>query len=197
MSYNVLILAEDFRKDQFVLKPIIEALLAHIGKPRANVQVCREPNFGGISNAMSWEKLSPVLNRYRGSYQLILLLVDRDGDANRRTALDNLEANASRDYNNLTFLAENGWQEVEVWALAGCTNLPANWQWNAVRAEINLKEQYFTSYSQQCGYSQLEHEGRKEIAEIAARNYSRIRMLCPEDIQQLETRISDLFTGTN
>jgi len=189
MSYNVLILAEDFRKDQFVLKPIIEALLAHIGKPRANVQVCREPNFGGISNAMSWEKLSPVLNRYRGSYHLILLLVDRDGDPNRRAALSNLEANARNLYNNVTFFAENAWQEVEVWALAGCTNLPANWQWNAVRAEINLKEQYFTSYSQQCGYSQLEHEGRKEIAEIAARNYSRIRTLCPEDIQQLETHI--------
>jgi len=40
---NVLIIPEDFRQDQFVLKPIIKAMLSALGKRRATVKVCRDP----------------------------------------------------------------------------------------------------------------------------------------------------------
>ena len=40
---NVLIIPEDFRQDQFILKPIIKAMLSALGKRRATVKVCREP----------------------------------------------------------------------------------------------------------------------------------------------------------
>ena len=194
MSFNVLIIPEDFRKDQAILKPIIEALFKYLDKPRANVVVCRDPLFGGISNVMSWERLSPVLNRYRGSFQIILLLVDRDGHEGRRVALNGLEATSATNYPGLQFLAENAWQEVEVWALAGCTDLPAEWQWREIRAEINPKERFYSTYSQLRGFSQLEHEGRKEIATAAAAQYPRIRTLCPEDIQVLEARIQQVLS---
>ena len=49
---NVLIIPEDLRNDQYVLKPIISALLQNLGKPRANVQVCRDPLLGGIKQAL-------------------------------------------------------------------------------------------------------------------------------------------------
>ena len=40
---TVLIVPEDFSKDQFILKPIFSRLLASVGKPRAKVHVCRDP----------------------------------------------------------------------------------------------------------------------------------------------------------
>lgn len=193
MSFNVLIIPEDFRKDQAILKPIIEALFTYLGKPRANVNVCRDPQFGGISNVTDWAKISPVLNRYRGSIQLILLLVDRDGNENRRASLDHLETLANENYPTLKFIAENAWQEVEVWALAGCGDLPTEWAWKDIRSDRDPKERFFSAYSQMRGFSQLEHEGRKEIATAAAAQYTRIRTLCPEDIQELETKIKQIL----
>ena len=44
------------------------------------------------------------------------------------------------------FLAENAWQEVEVWVLAG-HDLPSDWVWNAVREEPNPKEIYFEPFA--------------------------------------------------
>jgi hypothetical protein len=43
MSLNVLIVAEDYRKDEYILKPIVTSMLEEVGKPRANVRVCRNP----------------------------------------------------------------------------------------------------------------------------------------------------------
>lgn len=40
---TVLVVPEDFRKDQFVLKPLLSKLLASLGKPRATVRVCQDP----------------------------------------------------------------------------------------------------------------------------------------------------------
>lgn len=51
MSVNVLIIPEDFVNDQYILKPIVEALFDYIGKPRARVNVCQKPRLGGIDQA--------------------------------------------------------------------------------------------------------------------------------------------------
>jgi hypothetical protein len=48
MSLNVLVIPEDFRKDQYILAPLMRRLLAEIGKPNARVEVCRDPLLGGI-----------------------------------------------------------------------------------------------------------------------------------------------------
>ncbi|EYF08391.1 hypothetical protein [Chondromyces apiculatus] len=40
MSYRVLVIPEDFRKDAMVLQPIVEALFVHLGR-KAKVIVCR------------------------------------------------------------------------------------------------------------------------------------------------------------
>lgn len=39
---NVLVIPEDFRKDQYMLKPIIEAMLKAKGK-MVKVRVCQDP----------------------------------------------------------------------------------------------------------------------------------------------------------
>jgi len=75
-----------------------------------------------------------------------------------------------------------------VWALAGCEDFTPGCNWDEVRAEPNPKEQFFIPYSQQRGYSHLEHDGRKIIATHAAKNYDRIRQRCPE-LKSLEQEI--------
>lgn len=187
---NVLVIPEDFRKDQYVLKPIVEAMFQSIGKPRAKVRVCQDPLLGGVEQALKWARIKEVLDRYRGMVDVFLLVVDRDGSAGRRSRLDNIEDKAG-DFlpAGRCFLAENAWQEVEVWILAGHA-LPSEWVWREIRQELNPKEVYFEPFARQRGVIDEPGQGRKSLATQAAANYSRLRTLCPDDLASLETRLA-------
>ena len=113
---NVLVIPEDFRKDQYMLKPIITAILAEIGRI-AKIRVCQDPLLGGISQALKWSRINEILNRYQGMVDLFLLRVDRDGIETRKQSLNRLEEKASEALpEGKLLLAENAWQEIEVWA---------------------------------------------------------------------------------
>jgi len=186
---KVLIIPEDFRKDQYILKPITEAMLRFLGKPRAQVRVLTDPLLGGIGEALKWERLTEILERYR-MIDLFLLCVDRDGEQSRRQKLNHLEAKARDTLPAAkTLLAENAWQEIEVWALAGC-DLPKDWSWQAIRAERDPKDHYFKLFAEQRGLSGEPGEGRKTLGLEAASRYDRVRQLCPEDVAALESRIA-------
>lgn len=60
---NILVVPEDFRRDQYLLKPLFERLLSKFGKPAARVGVCLDPLLGGIGEALKSARLS----RCRGS----------------------------------------------------------------------------------------------------------------------------------
>lgn len=185
---NVLVIPEDFRKDQYMLKPIVTAMLNWIDVA-ARVEVCQDPLLGGISEALKWERILDIIEQYSWKVQLFLLCVDRDGNANRRLALDGLERKATEVLKtNRRFLAENAWQEIEVWVLAG-HDWPAEWNWASIRAERDAKEAYYQPYAKLRGVFNSPGEGRRTLAEEAARRYSRVRQLCPEDIGSLEARI--------
>ena len=49
---RVLVIPEDFRNDQYLLKPLFERLFRSIGKPRTRVQVCQNPLLGGVDEAL-------------------------------------------------------------------------------------------------------------------------------------------------
>ena len=124
---------------------------------------------------------------------VFLLLVDRDGIATRRTALDCIEANALDVLaDDRILLAENAWQEIEVWALAG-QKLPKAWNWQKIRAEIHPKEAFFEPLDRQRGLTREPGEGRTTMGREAAANYRRVRSRCTEDIEFLETRLKDWF----
>lgn len=187
---NVLVIPEDFRKDQYMLKPIISAMMKKLGNPRAKVKICQDPLLGGVSEALKWERIEEVINQYKGMFNLFLLCVDRDGKEGRKTSLENIEQQAVNILpGGKLLLAENAWQEIEVWVLAG-HNLPGDWNWQAIRNEINPKETYFLPFAEQKNLLDSSEEGRKTLAEEAARRYERIRQLCPEDIAELENRIN-------
>lgn len=191
---KVLILCEDFTKDQYVLKPLVEAMLGYLGRPRANVRVCMEPRLGGIDQALRWERLHEILERYRGMVDLFLLLVDRDGESTRRAALDGLEQRASAYLPpGRLFFSEHAWQEIEVWALAGL-DLPKDWRWQDLRGERDPKEKYFLALSQKRGLADGPGEGRRALGIEAAKRYDRVRTLCVEDVAALEARLGQALS---
>jgi hypothetical protein len=185
---NVLVIPEDFRKDQYILKPIVSAMLANVPRgSTAKVVICQDPLLGGIAQAMSWDRLVEVFDMYP-MVDLFLLLVDRDGEPNRRQSLNHLETRAAEHLgNDRQFLAEHAWQELEVWALAG-HDLP--WPWQEVREERNPKEVYFLPYARSRGLLDEPGQGRKTLSMEAAAKYRRVRSRCKEDLETLEDRLS-------
>jgi hypothetical protein len=196
MSFRVLVIPEDFRKDQYILQPVIAKMMEECGKPNAIVRVCTDPLLGGIDRAMNRSELAAILSRYKGMIDLFLLCVDRDGQPGRRSALDKLEEWASTEIGpNKRFFGVDAWQELEVWVLAG-HNLPAEWPWADVRSEIHPKEKYFTPFAESQGVADQPGEGRRTLAEAAVSRYGRMKQLCPEDFAALEYRITDWVKTT-
>jgi hypothetical protein len=185
---KVVVICEDFRKDQYIAKPLVEAMLGAL-RIRPTVIVAKEPMLRGVMEVLDWPKLMRVIDRYRGMAQLFLLLVDRDGNEKRRNKLDEIEKAASKHLGpNVTFLSENAWQEIEVWALAA-QPLPAGWSWSTIRAEINPKERYFIPLVERRELTEEPAGGWRTMGLEAAKAYKRVRMLCKEDVARLEQRI--------
>ena len=189
---KVLVIPEDFRKDQYMLKPIIKAMMSNLGKIKAQVQVCQDPLLGGVNEALKLENILAIIEQYRGKADLFILCVDRDGKEGRKQALNKLEQEAAKILTSRQslLLVENAWQEIEVWVLAGY-DLPSEWKWQEVRREEHPKERYFIPLAKQQNLLETPGEGRKIMAEKAAGNYKRLQQLCPEDLLNLEQRIKD------
>lgn len=185
MSVRVLVIPEDFRKDQYLLKPLFERLLRSLDRPKARVTVCQDPRLGGIGEALKPARLAGIVERYRGMIDIFVLCVDRDGDVDRRRVLDRME---ERYDHGLVFLAENAWEELETWTLAGLA-LPEDWNWRDVRAEVDVKERYFDDLARRRGLTQALGGGRKRLGEEAARRIDLIRQRCREDFDHLARRI--------
>jgi hypothetical protein len=193
---NVLVILEDFRKDQYI-KPIVTAIFTALDKPgkaKAKIIICRDPLLRGISQALKWENIEEIVARYPMT-NIFLLCVDRDCQIGRRAELDHLENKVKTETllkPNQVFLGECAWQELEVWILAGLNDLPNSWEWKVIRQDCNPKETYYLPYAEQRGVAETLGEGRKILGEEAAKNYSRLRQLCPEDIGHLEQRLEKL-----
>ena len=183
---RVLVIPEDSRKDKDVLKPLFESLFTSIGKPKARIQVCENPVLGGVVEALKSERIEEIVKDNEGMTDIFILCVDRDGKAGRRGRLSELEAEFGI---GRIFFAENAWEEIETWVLAGL-NLPSEWRWTEVRAEVEVKERYFEPFASQRGVAGTPGGGRKPLAEEAARNIPAIRRKCPEDFDVLAQRLA-------
>ena len=188
---NVLVVPEDFRKDQYLLKPLFRRLFRELGKQSAHVEVCLDPLLGGIGEALKSERLAEVVDQYQGMVDVFVLCVDRDGERGRRTRLDTIEEEfgAVRP-----FLAENAWEELETWTLAGL-ELPSKWRWSDVRSEVSVKERYFDELARERGVADAPGGGRRPLGEEAARRIDAIRQKCPEDFDALARRLEDLVAA--
>lgn len=182
---NVLVIPEDFRNDQYILKPLFERLFGNLGRPQARVRVCLEPLLGGVNEALKVERIQEVIDQHDGMTDIFILCVDRDGDVGRRVRLNQIEAEFGH---GRVFLAENAWEEIETWVLAGL-DLPGEWVWADVRGEVDVKEVYFEPLAARRGVVDGPGGGRRALAEEAARRISAIRAKCRGDFDALARRI--------
>lgn len=182
---NVLIIPEDFRKDQYILRPLFSRLVRDYKRPSIHVLICRDPLLGGVGEALKSERIANILEKYGGMIDIFILCVDRDGQVGRRQRLDQLEAEFANDQ---SFLAENAWEEIETWVLAGL-DLPGDWRWQDVRAEVQVKERYFERLVEQRGLNDSLGGGRKALAQEASRRIGAIRQKCHEDFDALARRL--------
>ena len=183
---NVLIIPEDFRKDQYILNPLFSRLFQSIGRPRVRIKICQAPLLGGVGEALKSDRIAEVVSKHGGMTDIFILCIDRDGDTNRRQRLDRLESRFTDD--KRVFFAEHAWEELETWVLAGL-DLPKEWRWPEVRAEVSVKERYFKPLAVQRGVADARGGGREALGEAAARNIPAIRRKCPEDFDALAKRI--------
>ena len=188
---RVLLIPEDFRKDQYILKPIFERLFSDLGRPSARVRVCQDPLLGGDGEALKSERMAKIVEEYP-MVDIFILCVDRDGRLGRRQRLDHIEQEIEQEFRPArTFLAENAWQEIETWVLAGIA-LPNELSWADVRAEVQVKELYFDPYVAQRGLADTPGGGRKPLGEEASRHINTIRQKCPEDFDSLALRLETI-----
>ena len=186
---NVLIIPEDFRNDQYILKPLFLRLFKDIGKRSAKVKVCSDPLLGGVDQAMKTKRIKEIFMQHGGMTDIFILCIDRDGKTNRRQRLDKLEEKFGGQQ---VFFAENAWEELETWVLAGLT-LPGNWRWSDVRAEVQVKERYFEPLVIDRGLSDEPGGGRKALGEEASRRIDTIRQKCPQDFDALARRLEAII----
>ena len=185
---RVLIIPEDFRKDQYTLKPIFERLFFSIFQRQARIRICNDPLLGGVNEALKPDRISKIVDRYKGMTNIFILCVDRDGETGRRNRLNDIESEFA---DVSVFLAVDAWEEIETWVLAG-VDLPNAWLWRDVRAERDVKEVYFEPLAAQRGLSDRPDGGRKPLAVEAARRLDAIRQKCPEDFDDLALRLSEV-----
>lgn len=198
--HNVIVIPEDC-SDMDMLKPIISAMITNLGSPRAKIQVYKPSVFKGISQVLQLKNINKIVDRYETEADLILLCVDRDADPDTEAKLANLEEKINKKLDNnqnlKIFLAENAYQEIEVWLLAGLKEFldTTNFAWQAIRDERDPKDKYFIPFSKEKGYFDYPNDGRQELAKEAARNYQRICKMCPE-VARLEKKIRDWLQNT-
>lgn len=169
--------------DQYILKPMFDRLFRSIGKPMARIKVCQDPRLGGVVEALKSDRILEIVKRYKGMTDLFILCVDRDGETGRRKILDQIEHKFGA-----SFFAENAWEELETWVLAGL-KLPDEWKWRDVRTEIRVKETYFEPLAEQRGLTDEPGGGRKSLGEEASGRLDAIRQKCPEDFDALARRL--------
>jgi hypothetical protein len=185
MSYRVAVVCEDHRLDQYILRPVLESLLAKLGKPRARVTAVTNPQLTGFSTLLT--RLCEVVERYDGVVDLVVIASDTDCDdgidgrrdkcAQLRNRLDSCRLMRA----NVVVVCAI--QEIEVWALWGArANLPA---WNVVRGDCDPKETYLNGFLTKADLKRADR-GRSRLVEASlSTGWDSLAQGCPE-LQTLE-----------
>jgi hypothetical protein len=131
---RVLVIPEDPSLDQYILKPIVERLLADLGKQHARVQILAKPRLRGVDQALDAEKIADIRQTYP-MVDLFLILVDRDGHPTRQERAIALENAHPGLFVCLAI------EEIEVWMLAAHRDMLSA-AWSEIRKEPHPKERY-------------------------------------------------------
>ena len=149
--------------------------------PSVPEAICADSGRG--KTLMSWlQELTPMDVKdfdfpRDPSGRVHLHIVERNG---RKVSAYSASDGAMRFRGGCIFFAENAWEEIETWVLAGL-DLPNDWRWQDVRAEVDVKERYFEPMASLRGLTETTGDGRKTLGEEASRRIRAISRKCPED----------------
>lgn len=178
MSLNVLVIAEDPMYNGIILKPLVSAILADVGKPRATIRVADKPRSRGYANVMRLIR-HEFLQEF-GYFDLWLFFPDADRAG--RDAMARLEADlAERNVRLLCCPAE---PEVEIFACSGSRHV-IGVEWDEARTHPRMKEEIFEPLLLQPSLRDLPlrdraSKGRQRMIKQSLRSLPQLYRLCPE-----------------
>lgn len=169
---KVLVVPEDQAVDQYIVKPVVEALFQDLGV-RARVDVLREPRLRGASTALAPAMIARIVEE-NPMEDLFLLVVDRGCDREGNEA----KAAARQAEHEGKLIACLAHQEIEVWMLALHDERVAA-PWAEVRAECDPKERFAEPLLRALGRDGP-GAGRKKAMRALSGNWRSLRSKCPE-----------------
>lgn len=170
---KVLIIPEDPTNDSFIIKPVIEAILADLGR-RARVDMLRDPQLRGTSDALDTAMVKRIVEE-NPMEDLFVLVVDRD--CNRKGTESKAQARATEHEGRL--LACVARQEVEVWMLALHAEKIER-PFREVREECDPKELFAEPLLDRLGPRVGPGAGRKAAMRALAGNIRSLMARCDE-----------------
>jgi hypothetical protein len=173
LSFRTLVIPEDPTYNGYILKPLVERILAECGKPNAKVIVLTNPKADGYEHAKTL--LDEVFQRYK-HHDVMLFLPDADGK-DRMAEFTHLEEKGRKAGVRLFCCAAV--QEVEVWLLAGHID-KLTISWNEVRTDVSVKENVFLPFLREHGDPRRAGGGRDTLIQQALGNYGGLLDRCPE-----------------
>ena len=182
---RVLIIPEDSKLDQYILKPIVKRIFDDL-RQSAFITVY-QPRLRSVDKALDNEIIDTIIQQHDMA-DLFLLMIDRDG--NRTNNEERAKAREAEHPDKLfACLAK---EEVEVWMLGLYRNeLPA--RWSEVRLEEDPKERFALPFLATMGWDNrgLVGGGRKKA--MRALNSSKWRGLLEvcEELAELKQRIAE------
>ncbi|WP_134196228.1 hypothetical protein [Curtobacterium sp. PhB25] len=191
MSFKVAVVCEDHTLDQYVVVPIIRAVLSAAGKPQAVVRVVTSPQLRGISNVET--EFEAIATRYSAINDMVIFALDRDaldgqgGRGDRAASFSAKVASlepAIRSKVEVVLAVE----ETEVWALWGVRSDIKD-SWAVVRGERDSKERYFDPFVTR-GDMRQPGQGRTRLVSMSIdQGWSSLSTGCPE-LADLKTRVA-------
>lgn len=186
---RVLVIPEDQHTDQFIVKPVLEALFADLGKP-ARVVVLPEPRLRGAEDALDQELIGEIVRENAAMTDLFVLVVDRD--CNRQKHEEKASARESESTAaGARFVACLAIQEIECWLLALYEQEEIGASWSEVREHCDPKEAYAEPLLDGLGHVGP-GGGRKAAMRRLSGHWKRLLSRCPE-VGDLRTRIQQLL----
>lgn len=188
MTYRVLLVLEDFVKDRFVVKPVVEAIFANLDA-QARVEIY-PVKMGGWMKALDKNELTRIATVEKSS-NLIIVACDRD--CNRNNVIEKAQAREAELAGRL--LVCLAIEEIETWLMwlhKDDDEMSASW--GDIRAHCDPKEAYAEPFLKAKGWTGGPDDGRKSAMKALAQRSRGLIESC-EEIAGLRQKIKDMLAA--
>lgn len=187
MSFKVLVIPEDPTHNGYILKPLMQAILADAGKPNAKVDVLTNPKLNGYDHAMRAIR-DELPDRYR-FWDLWIFVPDADRAS--ESAMSGLEKELKGK--GVTLVCCPAEPEVEIYACAAYRGEIAG-GWSSARRDARMKEDVFRPLLKRHGDDRRAGEGRDLMISQSLKNLPLLFQMCPE-LKLLRDRIAQVMAA--